>query len=425
MVRPTFLSILVLLLFNGCSPTGDTPRQSLARLTGQAILPADTFVAGPAVGSQLESEINGRHLPCATVPVQGFSSLIITGPQEYLVLQDNGFGTMANSLDFPLRWYRLRVSLHTATVAQGSVEVLGFQTLHDSRGLLPFQITNPDSGRVLTGADLDPESFVQNPDGTFWIGEEFGPSLLLVSPTGEVLCKPVSVPIPQTLRAFSRGSPFYRTPDHPDLRFFRRSETRDELANLPRSGGIEGLARNHDRSRLYLALEKGLRDDLVGNRRSILEFDPARRSFSGRTWAYLTTADNISIASLAAVNDTTFLVLERGPGSGKTATIKRIYRIVLDHLDNNGYLRKELACDLLNIDDSRGLTAREPGAIGLGPVYRFPYVTPECLAVLNDSTIVVANDNNYPMSSGRRPPHEPDDNEFIRLRLERSLGGRR
>jgi hypothetical protein len=40
--------------------------------------------------------------------------------------------------------------------------------------------------------------------------------------------------------------------------------------------------------------------------------------------------------------------------------------------------------------------------------------------VLNRRTLVVANDNNYPFSSGRRPG-EPDDNELIQVRLPRRL----
>ncbi len=75
----------------------------------------------------------------------------------------------------------------------------------------------------------------------------------------------------------------------------------------------------------------------------------------------------------------------------------------------------------MDIADSHGLTREESGAIGLGPQYSFPYVTPECLVVIDDRTLLVANDNNYPMSVGRRPPDTPDDNEFILLRLPRSL----
>jgi len=75
----------------------------------------------------------------------------------------------------------------------------------------------------------------------------------------------------------------------------------------------------------------------------------------------------------------------------------------------------------MDIADARNLTRAEDGAIGLGRDYSFPYVTPECLVVIDERTLLVANDNNYPMSVGRRPPDTPDDSEFILLHLSRSL----
>jgi hypothetical protein len=214
-----------------------------------------------------------------------------------------------------------------------------------------------------------------------------------------------------------------RTPDHPDLRFLRKEQTRLDLANLPRSGGIEGLARNTAGDLLYVAVEKPMNDDPRRTRRVILEFDPGRHGFTGNYWFYRADGEDISLASFEAFNDRVFLVLERDPGEGAMARIKRIYRIDLGDLDKNGDLNKTLVCDLMDIDDSGGLTRAENGAIGLGSDYAFPYVTPECLVVIDDRTLLVANDNNYPMSAGRRPPDTPDDNEFILLRLSRSLFG--
>ena len=125
-----------------------------------------------------------------------------------------------------------------------------------------------------------------------------------------------------------------------------------------------------------------------------------------------------------AFSDQVFLVLERDTGEGLTAEIKRVYRIDLDDLDGRGNLNKTLVCDLMDIDDSGVLTRAEDGAIGLGRHYSFPYVTPECLAIIDDHTLLIANDNNYPLSVGRRPPDTPDANEFILLRLSRSLADR-
>jgi len=417
----TRLATLLLVLAAGCSRDTTPSEPALATLTGRAVLAADTFADGPAVGHALGPEINGRELPFASVPVQGFSSLISLGGNHYLALQDNGFGTMINSPAYPLRWYRLSLQLDDPPRDGGLVEVLDLVDLSDPGGLLPFVISHEDSTRILTGADLDPESFVAVPDGSYWVGEEFGPSLVHLSAAGEVLEKPVDIPIVPALRAFARGSPFYRTPDHPDLRFLRHGNSREDLANLPRSGGIEGLAINPSGSRIYAAVEKPLRDDPMGRRRIILEFDPARRTFTGNYWLYRTDRADVSLASLESLNNHVLLVVERDGAEGDKAKIKRIYRVELGRVDEGGYLRKRLVCDLLNIDDSRGLTSAEKGAVGLGRYYRFPYVTPECLLIIDKSTLLVANDNNYPMSAGRRPVKTPDDNEFIRLQLHQPL----
>ncbi len=415
------LIALLALGLAGCARETAPTEPALASLDGRAVLPADTFCEGPAVGHALDETINGRNLPFASVPVQGFSSLLSLGGNQFLALQDNGFGSLANSTNFPLRWYRLEVALDDPPRQGGPVQMLDFVNLTDPHGLLPFDLARPDSTRQLTGADLDPESFVQMPDGSFWLGEEFGPSLVHFSARGEVLEKPVDIPIMPKLRPFARGSPFYRTPDHPDLRFLRDPKTRDELANLPRSGGIEGLALNPNGTRAYAAVEKGLHDDPLGQRRIILEFEPGRRSFTGNHWMYLVDDPGVSIASLEAIDNRTLLVIERDSAEGNKAKTKRIYRVELGRVSERGFLTKQLVCDLLNIDDSQGLTHSEKGAVGLGQYYRFPYVTPESLLVIDNQTLLLVNDNNFPMSTGRRPSKTPDDNEFIRLRLHTPL----
>jgi len=401
----------------GCGGGKSATGEPLAGLDGRAVLAADTFNGPGPVGATLDTVVNGRTLPLAGVPVQGFSSLLRDG-DDLLALQDNGLGTMANSADSPLRWYRLRPDW-----AAGSVKLDGFVELTDPDRLLPFPLAGAENlreGRRLSGADLDPEAMVAMDDGTFWIAEEFGPSLVHVDGNGVVLEKPALVLLPPSLRAFGRGSPYLRTPDHPDLRGLRADASRRDLANLPRSGGIEGLARSADGALLYAAVEKGMLDDTDGQRRLILEFDPARHGFTGRCWFYRATAANVSISSLDSDGNGGLLVLERDPGEGRAAAIKRIYRVVPGQVDDTGYLARTLVCDLLSLDDDRDLTRHERGSIGLGRHFKLPFVTPECLLVVDASTLVVANDNNYPFSSGRRPG-EPDDTEIVRLRLKTPL----
>jgi len=423
-ILPTVLTAALLALaLAACSTGTDSESKKLAVLVGRAVLPADTFAPGtPPVGLAMEPEINGREFPFGAVPVQGFSSLILRDGGQYVALQDNGFGTLANSPDYPLGWFHLGLDLKNSPPDGGPVTVREYVNWSDPERKIPFTLTRGDTaGSFLTGSDFDPESFVRMNDGSYWVGEEFGPSLLHIGPDGIVLEKPVPIPVVPPLRFYSRGSPVLRTPDHPDLRFLRKEEMRLDLANLPRSGGIEGLARNLAGNLIYASVEKPLTDDPERTRRVILEFDPRRHGFTGNFWLYRADREDISLASLEAFNDRVFLVLERDTEEGAAAEIKRIYRIDLEDIGEGGFLNKTLVCDLMDIDDPRGITRAENGAIGLGRDYSFPYVTPECLVIVDEHTLLVANDNNYPMSIGRRPPDIPDDNEFILLRLFRSL----
>jgi len=415
---PLMLSVLTLLLIACGSSDVD-----VVTLTGRAVLPADTFTDGPPVGSALAAKINGRHPPFAAVPVQGFSSLVPGVDGTMLVLQDNGFGTRGNSPDVPLRWYRLRLHLDFPPHKGGRVEVLGHRDLHDPDRRITFPLQGGLPGRGLSGADFDPESFVQLDEGTLWIGEEFGPYLLHVDANGRLLDAPVPVPVPAPLREYARGTVHLRTLDHPDLRSLE-PHLAARRANLPASGGLEGLARTPGGDRLYAAVEKALLDDPQPLRRVILEFDPGRGVFTGRSWLHRVDMIGVSIASLEAVDANVLLLVERDEKEGAAAAIKRIYRVDLRQVDSEGYLVKTLVADLLDIADPDGFTVAEPEAVGLGSHYTFPYVTPECLAIVDRHTVIVACDNNYPFSAGRRPPATPDDSEFIRLRLPQALSDR-
>ena len=386
-----------------CGVTACNHEPESVVLAARAVLPADTFVPGDPVGAALDGEFNGRRPPFPRPPVQGFSSLARAGDGHWLALQDNGFGTLANSPDYPLYLFTISLDLD-----DGGVAVTGATRLADPDGRLGFPPSHDDG--FLYGDDLDPESFARLDDGTLWIGEEFGPWLVHVDTAGRVLEPALPIPVPPTLRDHARGLVVYRSPDHPD----------PANANLPRSGGIEGLARNPAGTRLYLAVEKALLDDPQPQRRTLLEFDPADRTFTGRHWFYRPDRADLSLASLQAWSDTVLLVVERDEDEGHDATIKRIYRVDLEQVGADGYLLKSLVCDLLDIADPHGVTAADPGAVGLGPHFTFPFVTPECLVILDDRTLLVVNDNNYPFSAGRRPG-VPDDSEFIRLALPFSL----
>ncbi|PID79144.1 hypothetical protein CSB20_11490 [bacterium DOLZORAL124_64_63] len=392
----------------GCG--GEEPRPELV---ARAVLPADTIEPGPPVGRELAPVINGRRMPMDGFPVQGFSAVLPGANGELLVLQDNGFGSRANSPAFPLHWFRLGVDWGAEKGQPGKVELREVVRLTDPSHLIPG--TPPDG--LLTGAHLDPESFVRAPDGTIWVGEEFGPFLVHFSADGQVLETPIPLPLPADMAPYGRNLTTLMSPDHPEL---RHQADGPQLANLPRSGGVEGLALAGDGKTLYVAIEKGLVEDPDRRRRILLEFDLDSGTFADRFHRYEVDAADVSIAALESAGPGRLLLTERDRKEGEAAIIKRVYRVDLGTRDERGCLQKHLVCDLLNMADPRGLTRAESGAVGLGADFQFPFVTPECLMLLDPRTLLLINDNNYPMSTGRRPGL-PDDSEFIQVRLAESV----
>ncbi|HEY6748657.1 MAG TPA: esterase-like activity of phytase family protein, partial [Mycobacteriales bacterium] len=164
-------------------------------LVGRAVLPAATFAGGPASAQYVgPGPINGQQVPFRHQPVQGFSALVpVRGAAgDYWALADNGYGTEENSADFQLRIYRIHPDLGSAR-RTGGVKVIGHVDLADPDRRVTWTIVNFFTrSRLLTGADFDPESLQQAPDGSFWIGEEFGPFLLHVARNGKLLEAPIA-----------------------------------------------------------------------------------------------------------------------------------------------------------------------------------------------------------------------------------------
>lgn len=398
-------------------------RAAEPRLVARSVLPADTFAEGPPSGSAIgPGPINGRTPPFPSQPVQGFSALIGSGRAGvYLALADNGYGAKANSADFLLRAYRIRPRWERAGGGPGTVEVLGFVQFRDPDHRVAWPIVNQETDeRLLTGADFDPESIRRAPDGTYWVGDEFGPFLLHFSAGGVLLEAPVPFPVPRRLSAYGGGQDEVRSPDNPAFFGLPDDAARVAAANLPRSRGIEGMALSSDGRILYPSLEGALVADPNQNRRVLYAYDLAKRRFRNWTADYFTDAPANAIGDLTAASHAVLLLIERDNLQGDEAATKRIYELEIDRLRGRA-IPKTFLVDLLRIANPHLIGGpSQPGTIGLGDPFAFPFQTIESVLVLNRRTLVVANDNNYPFSSGRRPG-EPDDNELIQVRLPRRL----
>jgi len=168
----------------------------MTTLKGFASLPSDTFAPGPASGKLLTGT-NGRTVPFASQPVQGFSAVQFADIfGNYWFMPDNGFGTKANSNDFLLRIYKTTPSFQ-GLGGDSTVRIGNFIQLSDPDKKVGFSIVNETTtDRLLTGADFDIESFTLAKDGSIWVGEEFGPYLLHFNATGKMLDAPIATPNP-------------------------------------------------------------------------------------------------------------------------------------------------------------------------------------------------------------------------------------
>lgn len=184
------------------------------------------------------------------------------------------------------------------------------------------------------------------------------------------------------------------------------------VANLNRSQGFEGLAINPDKSRIYPLLEGTVVGDPAGTLR-IHEFDPAIDEFLGLVGYYKLDNPSYAIGDLAVVNENEYLVIERDNGQAAGAQFKKIFKLDFSKRDATGFVEKKEVADLLNVQDPNDLSGDG------STLYRMPFQTIEDLLVIDEKTILVANDNNYPFSVGRPPAI--DNTEIVLLELDQPL----
>ena len=207
--------------------------------------------------------------------------------------------------------------------------------------------------------------------------------------------------------------------------------------NLRRSKGYEGFASSKDGKFLYGLLEGPLCDadkkdwERVDGKEAsrILEFDVAAEKFTGRYWQYVFEQNGNAIGDFNMIDSTTALIIERDNGEGTAdkacaagqrgpdcfhdlAKFKRIYKIELPDANAGGAVRKIGYIDLMKIADP-DKKARKPLNEG---VLTFPFWTIENVDVVDQTHIIVGNDNNLPFSSSR-DPNKADDNEFVLLEV--------
>jgi hypothetical protein len=425
-----------------------------ATLSGHAVIPAMTMIAPPAdaprdaqlsgkftgpaperramvrmgdTGAMHGRRATGLRLPFVGQPLQGISGFAMERAEDGAIyaLTDNGFGSKANSPDALLFFHRLAPDFET-----GAVDVRETVFLRDPNNVVPFRIAYEGTdSRYLTGADFDLES-IQIVGDDIWIGEEFGPYLIRATRDGVVT---------GVFPTLADGAEL-RSPDHPSLRVPARAGAD---WRVPRSGGYEGMALQPGPGLLWAMLEKPILTEAgepEGAFLRVMAFDPAKAEWTGQMFKFPLAEGATAIGDFNFIDDTRALVIERDNGEGDPslkcageaqpdcfpvpAMVKRVVLIDTASVDAEGFVRRIGHIDLMDIADADGVARLTTDAArDLTGKYTFPFFTIENVMRVDETHILVANDNNLPFSSGRKLDAAAD-NEFILLSAPELLSAR-
>ncbi|AGT08794.1 esterase-like activity of phytase family protein [Paracoccus aminophilus] len=424
-----------------------------ATLAGHAVLPALTLVTPPAdaprdlwvsgkftgktrneqpmsvmgnVGKDYGGHETGISLPFIGQPVQGLSGFAMTrdAAGSWFTLTDNGFGTKINSPDAMLTFHLMAPDFETGKVTRKETVFL-----RDPDHKVPFRIANEGTDtRYLTGADFDPES-IQYLDGEIWIGEEFGPYLLHATRDGRIL----------DVFATKLDGNVLAGPDTPGIAV---PAVPGKDYQVQRSGGYEGMGLQPETNLFWAMLEKPLLvegGETEGDFLRVMTFDTKARDWTGQSYKFKLAEGAKAIGDLNFIDKTRALVIERDNGEGDAASacaegaedqgacyprpakVKYITLIDTASVDADGFLRRIGHIDLMNIQDpeNKALAGLKPAS----GAFTFPFFTIEDVARVDDTHILVANDNNLPFSGGREIG-KAANNEFILLSVPELLAAK-
>ena len=342
--------------------------------------------------------VDGLDFP---VRLGGYGSALAYSSRDSLfwLLADRGpnvDGTQPGSKVFPLPAYVPCVGVFRYQA--GRFQWVKKITLRDEKGNpfcgLPNEAGGGTTGETALGLQgqvlhpglqrgIDPEGLALMPDGTFWVSDEYGPFLMHFSAEGR--CMEVRSP-------FNGGLP-------------------SAYAHRRPNRGMEGLCANAAGTRLYGILQSPMAEDVGYAPSGMLPLCVVPLD-SGAVREYLYPLDGAAegVSALACVDDSTLLVLERDgafPVGGKG--FKRIYRTVLPETvpGHPVLLQKALEVDVL------------------ASVPDYAHDKAEGMALIGDSVIAVANDDDFGLAAGDSvvpckpklaPDGKPDGNEVVFIR---------
>lgn len=368
-----------------------------ATLVGWSSMGLNTYTAGP-FSQHLAS---GTWAPPSSQIIGGFSAAEKAADGSYIYLIDTGFGPKSASYSSLLGLYSLKIDFNDLQGNDKNTNVSKLIRFNDIDNKLNFPKqadfefygNNPKNnpvdsiikkGKLLTGGDIDPESFRVDYKGNIWVGEEFGPFLIKFDQTGKVLRQQISIPnitSPENLLLKAGDIPTIKT-----------------------TAGLEGMAINPQGNKLYPMLEKPVMGDAEKTLR-IYTFDVDTEQFEEGYFLYQLDGNATEIREIVAINNMEFLTIEQNESWGDASTqVKKVYWLSIAGVEKNGYVKKRQLVDLMDISDPVDLDRDGK------TTFAFPKLTIESIVIVDKDTLLITNDNNF----GERT-------EFIKVRLNESL----
>lgn len=253
---------------------------------------------------------------------------------------------------------------------------------------------------------LDTEGLVRMRDGSFWLVDEYSPSLVHVAPNGVVMDR--FVPVDSQLGSTLATTPNYRVKKYLPAILNARRQNR----------GFEGLAISADEKTLFLAMQSPLEYPTRALGRAsrlarILKFDIGSERVTGEyvyefdeVCSFLSLATGcgtapgeMKISALIWVNATTLLVEER------TDAVAKVYRVDLTRATDifgsqwdtraSAPTATTTALESLTAPAASGITVLPKTlVVDLSTLPNMPGKI-EGMALATSSVLVVANDNDF------------------------------
>lgn len=267
---------------------------------------------------------------------------------------------------------------------------------------------------------VDTESIIVAPDGTFWLSDEYRPSIYHFDETGRLIERFVPV---GTASAVGEEEGTFGEETLPAVYAQRRANR-----------GFEGMALDRENNKLYAWIQSPIDNPDVSNDANskasqilrILEVDANLGEVTGEYVYLLSGFPGVDkIGDAVYQGDGKFLVIERDSGVGEDAN-KFIFEVDLGEASNI------LGTELANATDKGALeqkTAEELAALGIVPVSKTEVLNlpeigylagdkPEGLALLPNDSLAVINDNDFGLLDQEIPqdgsvPFNPDPTQTV------------